>query len=73
MKLYEFQKYFDIAIWMCGAEGKQDSLSTVCFLADQTITMAAKAPYVKRDSHGLPTVLPPRGDGSLYPDTAIDL
>lgn len=86
MKLYELRKYFEIAIWACGADGKSDGFAllltrfknlykkmspkgmfsylkealrmTVCFLADQPVAMAARAPYVKRDSHGLPTVLP---------------
>ncbi|QDB74992.1 MAG: RNA-dependent RNA polymerase [Neofusicoccum parvum mitovirus 1] len=86
MKFYELNKYFEIAIWACGADGKSDGFAllltrfkklykkmspkgmfsylkealriTVCFLADQPVTMAAKAPYIKRDSHGLPTVLP---------------
>lgn len=31
---------------------------TVCFLADQPVTVAANAPHLKLDSHGLPTVLP---------------
>lgn len=86
MKFYELRKYFEIAIWACGADGKSDGFAillnrfkklyknmsskgmfsylkealriTVCFLADQPVVVAAKAPYIKRDSHGLPTILP---------------
>jgi len=86
MKFYELPKFFEIAIWACGGERKQDGFNTmlerfkslfkkmgpkglfyylkealrltVCFLADQPVTMGLNTPYVKRDGHGIPTVIP---------------
>jgi len=87
LKFYEFKPYFLLAIWACGAAGKQDSFLlllarfkslykkfghprgfavylkeclrlTVCFLADQEVIKGSQSPMVKKDSHGLPTILP---------------
>lgn len=86
MKFYELSRFFEITIWACGGERKQDGFAimltrfkslfkkmgpkglfyylkealrlTVCFLADQPVTMGSNTPYVKRDGHGIPTVIP---------------
>jgi len=37
---------------------KESLRITICFLAVQPVTMGVHTPYVKRDSHGLPTIIP---------------
>jgi len=37
---------------------KEALRQTICFLADQPVTVGVHTPYVRRDSHGLPTIIP---------------